>query len=141
MARPVWGAGPLGPVLDTSFFKLSLRRVGWQDVLMGADTDFVGRMGPELELLLPQLDERSRRLVLGAVARAAGDGGIGAVAQVTGASWQTVANGAGELASGDAVAPGRVRRPGGGKAIPYGVYDLGDDSGFASVGTDHDTAA
>ena len=47
---------------------------------MGADTDFVGRMGPELELLLPRLDERSRRLVLGAVARAAGDGGVTAVA-------------------------------------------------------------
>ncbi len=82
---------------------------------MGADAELVDLMGPQLELLLPQLDERSRRLVLGAVARAAGDGGIGAVAQVTGASWQTVANGAGELASGDAVAPGRVRRPGGGR--------------------------
>jgi transposase len=28
-----------------------------------------------------------------------------------------------------------------GKANPYGVYDTGDDSGWASVGTDHDTAA
>jgi Rhodopirellula transposase DDE domain len=41
--------------------------------------------------------------------------------------------------------PRRVRDhdfpdPQGGKAIPYGVYDIGDDSGFASVGTDHDTA-
>jgi hypothetical protein len=72
-------------------------------------------MGPELELLLPQLDERSRRLVLGAVARAAGDGGITAVAKATGASWQTVANGAGELASGEDAGPGRVRRPGGGR--------------------------
>ena len=100
---------------DTSFFNLSLRRVAWQDVLMGADTDFVGRMGPELELLLPRLDERSRRLVLGAVARAAGDGGVGAVAQAAGASWQTVADGAAELASGDDAGPGRVRRPGGGR--------------------------
>jgi Rhodopirellula transposase DDE domain len=82
---------------------------------MGADTDFVGRMGPELELLLPQLDERSRRLVLGAVARAAGDGGISAVAKAAGASWQTVADGAAELASGDGAGPGRVRRPGGGR--------------------------
>ena len=82
---------------------------------MGADTDFVGRMGPELELLLPRLDERSRRLVLGAVARAAGDGGITAVAKAAGASWQTVADGAAELASGDDAGPGRVRRPGGGR--------------------------
>ena len=28
-----------------------------------------------------------------------------------------------------------------GKAIPYGVYDLGANTGFVSVGTDHDTAA
>ena len=102
-------------VLDTYFFNLSLWRVAWQDVLMGADAELVDLMGPQLELLLPQLDERSRRLVLGAVARAAGDGGIGAVAQVTGASWQTVANGAGELASGQDAGPGRVRRPGGGR--------------------------
>ena len=82
---------------------------------MGADTDLIGRMGPELELLLPRLDERSRRLVLGAVARAAGDGGITAVARAAGASWQTVADGAAELASGDGAGPGRVRRPGGGR--------------------------
>jgi hypothetical protein len=70
------------------------------------------RMGPQLELLLPLLDERARRLVLGAVARAAGEGGIGALAAAAGASWQTVANGAAELASGDSAPPGRVRRPG-----------------------------
>ena len=110
-----WGAGPPALNRDTSFFNMSLRRVAWQDVLMGADTDFVGRMGPELELLLPRLDERSRRLVLGAVARAAGDGGVTAVAQAAGASWQTVADGAAELASGDDAGPGRVRRPGGGR--------------------------
>jgi hypothetical protein len=92
-----------------------LRRVAWQDVLMSADAELVDLMGPQLELLLPQLDERSRRLVLGAVARAAGDGGIGAVAKAAGASWQTVANGAAELASGDDAGPGRVRRPGGGR--------------------------
>ena len=51
---------------------------------MGADADFVGRMGPQLELLLPLLDEKSRRLVLGAVARAAGNGGVTAVAAAPG---------------------------------------------------------
>jgi len=80
-----------------------------------ADAVFVGRMSPELELLLPLLDERARRLVLGAVARAAGEGGTAAVAAATGASWQTVANGAAELASGDGAPPGRVRRPGAGR--------------------------
>jgi hypothetical protein len=80
-----------------------------------ADADFVGRMSPELGLLLPLLDERARRLVLGAVARAAGEGGTAAVAAATGASWQTVATGAAELASGDSAPPGRVRRPGAGR--------------------------
>ncbi|MGH3685528.1 MAG: ISAzo13-like element transposase-related protein [Pseudonocardiaceae bacterium] len=27
-----------------------------------------------------------------------------------------------------------------GKAIPYGVYDLGDNSAWVSVGIDHDTS-
>jgi hypothetical protein len=72
-------------------------------------------MGPQLEVLLPELDERARRLVLGAVARAAGDGGTGAVARLAGASWQTVADGAAELESGRVAPAGRVRRPGGGR--------------------------
>jgi hypothetical protein len=81
---------------------------------MGADTDLVGRMAPRLELLLPCLDERARRLVLGSVALAAGDGGVTAVARAAGAAWQTVADGAAELESG-AVVHGRVRRAGGGR--------------------------
>jgi transposase len=84
---------------------------------MGANAELVGLMGPQLELLLPELDEKARRLTLGAVARAAGDGGIGAVAKVTGVSWQTVANGAAELESGQAAPDGRVRRPGGGRKL------------------------
>src|SRR5690242_7158996 len=84
---------------------------------MGANAELVKLMGPQLELLLPELDEKARRLTLGAVARAAGDGGIGAVAKVTGASWQTVANGAAELESGQAAPDGRVRRPGGGRKL------------------------
>jgi Rhodopirellula transposase DDE domain len=82
---------------------------------MAANGDVLAAMVPQLELLLPELDEKGRRLALGAVARAAGDGGIGAVARLTGASWQTVADGAAELASGDTARPGRVRRPGGGR--------------------------
>jgi len=81
---------------------------------MGADV-VLERMGPELELLLPMLDERARRLVLGAVARAAGEGGTGRVAALAGASGQTVADGAAEVASGDSAPPGRVRRPGAGR--------------------------
>src|SRR5215472_1995713 len=82
---------------------------------MGADRELLKALGPELELLLPELDEKARRLVLGAVARAAGEGGIGAVARLAGASWQTVADGAAELGSGLTAPPGRVRRPGAGR--------------------------
>ncbi len=59
----------------------------------GRDAELVKLMGPQLELVLPVLDEKSRRLVLAAVGRAAGDGGITAVAKATGACWQTVAAG------------------------------------------------
>ena len=49
---------------------------------MSVNAELVALMGPQLEVLLPVLDEKSRRLALGAVALAAGDGGIGAVASV-----------------------------------------------------------
>ena len=62
------------------------------------------------------LDERSRRLLLGAEARAAGPGGQAAVARATGASTATIRRGLAELAEppGD-VGRGRIRRPGGGR--------------------------
>ena len=82
---------------------------------MGANAELLKLMGPELEVLLPVLDEKARRLALGAVARAAGDGGVTAVAKMTGASWQTVADGAAELACGELAPEGRIRRPGGGR--------------------------
>jgi hypothetical protein len=82
---------------------------------MGANAELVGLMGPQLQLLLPELDERARRLTLGAVARAAGDGGTAAVARAAGVAWQTVADGAAELEAGPGVPAGRVRRPGGGR--------------------------
>ena len=82
---------------------------------MGADAELVKLMGPQLGLLLPELDEKARRLTLGAVARAAGDGGVTAVAKMTGAGWQTVADGAAELESGQVAPPGRIRRAGAGR--------------------------
>ena len=64
--------------------------------------------------LLPHLDERTQRLVLGAEARALGHGGIGLVAEAAGVSRGRVSRGAGEVAAGTRQ-PGRVRRPGGGR--------------------------
>jgi hypothetical protein len=82
---------------------------------VGADEDFLGRLGPSLLALLPRVDERARRLVLGMAAEAAGEDGTAAVAALTGMAPQTVAKGAAELASGEDPPEGRVRRPGGGR--------------------------
>ena len=69
----------------------------------------------ELELLLPLLDERARRLVLGLWRGLPGRAGRRRWRRVTGASWQTVADGAAELASGDSAPPGGSAGPGGGR--------------------------
>jgi len=62
----------------------------------------------------PHLDERQRRLLAGAQARAIGRGGIRTVARATGMREGTVARGAHELAAG-AAPSGRVRAPGAGR--------------------------
>jgi hypothetical protein len=64
--------------------------------------------------LLPHLDERQRRLVLGAEARALGHGGIKAVARAAGTSAVTVSRGVDELEAGGKPW-GRTRKPGGGR--------------------------
>src|SRR6266487_4493779 len=129
-------------------------------------------------VLGPQLDERQRRLLAGAQARALGRGGVAVVARTSGMSNSTVHLGIREneqgpqhLAAGQPVISvdtkkkevvgnllnkGREWQPKGapvrvdvhdfpdptvGKAIPYGVYDLGADTGWVSVGDDHDTAS
>ena len=83
------------------------------------------------------LDERSRRLVLGMAAQAAGEGGTGAVAALTGAAWQTVADGRAELESGESAPAGRVRRPGGGrKRLEDADPGLAGGAGGAGQGRD-----
>ena len=60
------------------------------------------------------LDERARRLLLGAMAREIGHGGISLVAKVTATATDTVCRGAAELAAG--IEPdGRIRRKGAGR--------------------------
>ena len=65
-------------------------------------------------VILPHLDERQRRLLLGAEARALGHGGIRLVASAAGVREATVSLGAGELEAG-AEPLGRARRAGGGR--------------------------
>jgi transposase len=71
-------------------------------------------LAAKFEVLLPHLDERQRRLLLAAEARALGHGGIRLVARAAGVREATVSLGVSELDSGEAPL-GRVRRRGGGR--------------------------
>src|SRR6266571_1424615 len=71
-------------------------------------------LGSKWELLHGHLDERSRRLWLGAEAQDLGYGGVAFVAKATGAARDTITHGVAELAGQPAQA-GRVRAPGGGR--------------------------
>ncbi len=65
-------------------------------------------------VLAPQLDERQRRLLAGAQARALGRGGVAVVARASGVSHSTVHLGIREIDQGPQPA-GRVRRSGAGR--------------------------
>ncbi|MGH3125117.1 MAG: ISAzo13 family transposase, partial [Streptosporangiaceae bacterium] len=71
-------------------------------------------LAAKFEVIFPHLDERQRRLLTGAEARALGHGGIRLVARAAGVREATVSLGVDELDSG-AEPPGRARRPGGGR--------------------------
>jgi len=65
---------------------------------------------------LPLLDERQRRVLVGAHAQALGRGGIAAVTRASGMSRTTVSKSVAEVGGGDEIAPqGRVRREGAGR--------------------------
>jgi transposase len=71
-------------------------------------------LAAKFEAILPHLDERQRRLLMGAEARALGHGGIRLVARAAGVREATVSLGVSELDAG-AEPLGRARRPGGGR--------------------------
>jgi Rhodopirellula transposase DDE domain len=81
---------------------------------MGGDEGAAEVLAAKFAVILPHLDERQRRLLMGAEARSLGHGGIRLVARAAGVREGTVSLGAGELDSG-AGPLGRVRRPGGGR--------------------------
>src|SRR5262245_66206878 len=70
--------------------------------------------------IFPHLDERQRRLLMGAEARALGHGGVRLVARAAGVREATVSLGVDELDSG-AEPLGRARRPGGGRKRAGGL--------------------
>ena len=81
---------------------------------MGIAAEVQESLAAKFEVLFPHLDERQRRLVAGAEARALGHGGIRVVARAAGMREGTVSRGVAELEAGEEPL-GRVRRPGGGR--------------------------
>lgn len=71
-------------------------------------------LAAKFEAILPHLNERQRRLVIGVEAQSLGHGGIRAVARAAGVREATVSAGVRELDSSQAPL-GRIRRPGAGR--------------------------
>jgi hypothetical protein len=65
--------------------------------------------------LVVTTDERSRRLLVGFLARQHGHGGIALLARITGLDRNTIARGRRELQQDVHTVGGRIRRPGGGR--------------------------
>src|SRR6478672_10941035 len=80
---------------------------------MGGEEEPGRVLAAKFAAVFPHLDERQRRLLMGAEARALGHGGIRLVARAAGVREATVSLGVSELDSG-AEPLGRARRPGGG---------------------------
>ena len=81
---------------------------------MGAMEETGQVLAAKFEAIFPHLDERQRRLLMGAEARALGHGGIRAVARAAGVREATVSAGSRRAGvRGRAAGPGR--RPGGGR--------------------------
>src|SRR5664279_6335122 len=77
--------------------------------------DAVGSLASRFEVLKPHLNERQRRLWLGAEARELGSGGAAVVARAAGVAGDTVRRGRAELEDPDALTFPRSRKPGGGR--------------------------
>lgn len=81
---------------------------------MGRPEGIEAVLAAKFQVLLPHLDERQRRLAIGAEALSLGHGGIRIVAAAAGVREATVSRGAAELDSGQAPL-GWARHPGGGR--------------------------
>ena len=81
---------------------------------MGGKEEAAQVLAAKFAVIFPHLDERQRRLLMAAEARALGHGGIRLVARAAGVRQATVSAGVSELEAG-AEPLGRARRPGGGR--------------------------
>ena len=79
------------------------------------DEDSLQKLQMRNAAILPQLDERQRRLFAASEARAAGHGGIAGVSRVTRIAASTIGRGLQELDAPPGSTPDRIRRPGGGR--------------------------
>src|SRR5260221_12228279 len=78
--------------------------------LVGDRDSFEVRLANVFDEVKHHLDERARRLLLGAMAREIGHGGVSLGAEGTSTATDTAGRGAAELAAG--IEPeGRIRRP------------------------------
>src|ERR1051325_10109579 len=84
----------------------------WRTLVPVAD---IAGITARFEALKSQLDERSRRLLAAAESQAIGKGGICLVARATGITRLVIRQGIADLKDPVALAPGRVRREGGGR--------------------------
>ncbi len=75
----------------------------------------IAKLKEKLSIILPSLNERQRRLVVGAEAISIGHGGIKLLASITGISCPTIRRGIRELKEGDNKNRNRVRIKGGGR--------------------------
>jgi transposase len=81
---------------------------------MGSSEEAAQVLAAKFAVIFPHLDERQRRLLMGAEARALGHGGIRLVARAAAVREATVSLGVDELEAGSEPL-GRARRPGGGR--------------------------
>jgi hypothetical protein len=82
---------------------------------MAVEAAVVGAVQRRIAALWPHLNERQRRLLLGAEARELGWGGVTAVAQAAGVSRTTVTLAVSDVESPPKLPEGRSRRAGGGR--------------------------
>jgi hypothetical protein len=79
----------------------------------------------KLRSIWPHLDERTRRLTAANEAMSLGYGGVSLVHQACGLSRKAILKGVREIHAGEALVPGRIRRPGAGrKAITVSDPEL-----------------
>lgn len=91
-----------------------IHRCGCRVCLTGSDEELV-EYHRSVNRVMAELDERSRRLFAGLLARHIGRGGIERLFEITGLSRMTIRRGLRECEQGQTLDADRIRRPGGGR--------------------------